>query len=226
MSPNELSPDSSDPTFEEIKEVLSEIDSYIVMLARKYAPYTNLHPNMRYLEIDEIAQRVRIKLWRSLQKRQILNLRAYVRKIAHSEVVDTIRRSRPFIPLNFDEDGELYHGDSVMFCGDSSIQDPALAVEEKEMLYTHIKQAIENTVALPHRQRQAMEQALKEEIADILPIIEDALSQLPSDIATELDALFEYAEPLNADEQQLLRASLSVVRRKFRAERKKGTFDF
>src|SRR6266568_7822067 len=79
----------------EIDEILRQNDGYILALAREKVPHHIASPDVLDLEIHELAQRSRIKLWRMLQTRQITHVKAYIRYIVHSESMDMIRRYKP-----------------------------------------------------------------------------------------------------------------------------------
>ncbi len=126
----------------EIDEILRQNDGYILALAREKVPRHIASPEVLDLEIHELAQRSRIKLWRALQKRHITHLKAYIRRIVHSESMDMVRSYKPDLPLSVDEDGELYQGDVLMVSGEG-MQDPLYELEQKEMAAEYITQAVD-----------------------------------------------------------------------------------
>src|SRR5256885_16695694 len=112
ISPDLLDASVVDDKYDdEINMILRRNDDYILTLAREKVPRHIASPEVLDLEIHELAQRSRIKLWRALQKRHITHLKAYIRRIVHSESMDMVRSYKPDLPLPVDEDGELYQGD-------------------------------------------------------------------------------------------------------------------
>src|SRR5947209_4336801 len=63
---------------DDIEEILHRYDAYIVALAWKKLPRTVVPLALLPDEREDLAQRVRIKLWQTLQKRPISNLKAYI----------------------------------------------------------------------------------------------------------------------------------------------------
>src|SRR5437763_9375897 len=92
-----------------IDENLEQYDTYIYALARKsiYNTHMRIRPNLLEERTDELAQRVRIKLWQALQQRPITNLRAYIRRIVCNEVISMIRQQLRAVPLSLTEEGEM-----------------------------------------------------------------------------------------------------------------------
>ena len=143
-----------------IDEVLRQNDGYILALAREKVPRHIASPEVLDLEIHELAQRSRIKLWRTLQKRHITHIKPYIRCIVHSESMDMVRCYKPDLPLPVDEDGELYQGDVLMVSGEG-MQDPLYELEQKEMATEYITQAVDVLRSFPPCQRQVMICSLK-----------------------------------------------------------------
>ncbi len=187
-------------------EMLLQYDAYIVDLARNNVPHNVVRPELLSDEISEIAQRVRIKLWLNLRKKTIKNIKAYVRCIVCSEVIDMVRRYRSTFPLLLNEDGELYQENMLAILG-GGMQDPACEVEQAEALDDSVQAISEGMMKLPPRQQYAMICSLKARLDDVLPIM-NALRNQGIDI-----------EAINCPEEENdlrnLRASLSVARKKF-----------
>src|SRR5947199_6526549 len=97
-----------------INDILERYDDYILALAHEQYPRHIASPEVLDLEIQELAQRSRIKLWRALQKRHITHLKPYIRLIVRSESIDMVRSYKPYLPLPIDEDGELYQGNVLV----------------------------------------------------------------------------------------------------------------
>lgn len=199
----------SDP---DVNEILEQYDAYILGLARKKVPRNIVPPEMLRDEIEELAQRVRIKLWHVLQKQRIAHLETYISLIVLSEVIDMVRRYHPILSLPTDEDGELYQG-NVIAMPSEGMQDPAYEIEQAEALNDSTKESFEALLKLPPRQQYAMICALKDQLDDVLPLI-DMLKNYPMNID-------EINWPKEKDELQRLRASLAVARKKLRSSKKK-----
>jgi len=163
-------------------------------------------------EIEDLIQKVRIKLWLTLQRKLINNLKAYVRCIVFTEAIDMVRQYRSTLSLPLDEDGELYHG-SLIYGQSEGTQDPSYEIEQAEELDDAVQNIFEAIVRLPPRQQQAMICSLKDQIDDVCPII-DALRDRLIDVD-------KANWPEEKNELQSLRASLSVARKKLLSIRKR-----
>ncbi|HYU73892.1 MAG TPA: hypothetical protein VEL31_14525 [Ktedonobacteraceae bacterium] len=192
----------------EVDKMLEDLDAYIVDLAQKYVPRTLIPAEVLSLEVDEIAQNARIKLWQALRKEHIEHPRSYVRTIVYNESVNVVRRYRRVFPLPLNEDGELYHG-TIMLTSDQGAHDPADEFVWIEALVGCTKKVAEDVIRLPPRQQKAVIYALKEQIADILPLV-NAFSQH----GLNIDQQSEEKETIRN-----LQASLSIARKKLRAMR-------
>jgi RNA polymerase sigma factor (sigma-70 family) len=190
-----------------INEILQRYDPYIIELARKKVPRNVVHPAVLADEAEELAQKVRIKLWGTLRKRPIRNFEAYIRRIVYSEVIDLVRRCRSKPCLSLNDDEELYQENSI-FASTSGTQDPLDMIEREEAIVDSMQQIVTALLGLPPRQLQAMTCALKDRLDDILPII-DALEKSGIDVD-------EINWPKRKDESRCLRVSLSIARKKLR----------
>jgi DNA-directed RNA polymerase specialized sigma24 family protein len=193
-------------------EILLQYDAYIVDLAQNNVPRNVVYPDVLYDEVSEIAQKVRIKLWLNLRKKYIRNIKAYIRCIVYTEVVDMVRQYRSTFPLLLNEDGELYRGNMIAM-PDEGMQDPAYQVEQEEALEDSVQAIFEIIMKLPPRQQYAMICSLKAQLDDVLPII-DALR----DQVLDIEAI---NWPKGGNELQSLRVSLSVARKKLRTLKRK-----
>src|SRR5260221_3673911 len=93
-----------------VEELLEKFDPYIVAQTRQLACLGSDVAYPAGLELDDIAQRVRIKLWQALRQRPIEKPVAYIKRIVHTEFVDMKRQHKPHLPLPVDEEGELHAG--------------------------------------------------------------------------------------------------------------------
>lgn len=195
-------------SFFDFDKFLEEIDSYITMLARHKVPRQIVHAETLDLDVSEIAQKTRIKLWLAAQKGPIQNPYAYVRKIVYHEAVNMVRANKNTQPIQVDDDGELRQ-DTLRYQPLGS-DDPAYEVEQDEQLAEYVERAATAIEELPKRQRQAMLCSLRERIDDILPL-------LPACREHKLD-IMEAHWPEEKDERHRLKALLSISRKKLRPE--------
>ena len=199
-----VSPEDSDPTPEEI---LAQHDQYIVALVtRRALRSTNFaKPGQFDLEVDEMAQRVRIKFWQALKTKQIKFPRAYLSAIVWNEFHDLSRKPKQPLPLLTDDDGEWYAGDGKEL--DMAWEaDPADQFEESESLNELVDLTASALAKLPPRQQQAMICDLYEKIDTTLQLIE-ALREHRVDVET-----VEW--PAKEADKTLLKASVSPARHK------------
>jgi DNA-directed RNA polymerase specialized sigma24 family protein len=192
---------------DDIHEILQRYDAYIVALARAKMPRTVVPLALLTDEREELAQRVRIKLWQTLQKRRVVNLKAYIDCIVFTEVIDLLRRHRSPLPLPLDDDEE-YSWEDVLGVPPKDTHDPAQEIEQEEALDALTKEVAAALLHLPPRQFQAMLCALKDRIDDVLPLI-DALKKNGVNID-------EIHWPQAKNEVKNWRISLSIARRKLR----------
>src|SRR5579884_2408853 len=132
---------------------LSEYDGYIRTQARKYVLNASrlVHPEAIEMEIDELAQRTRIKVGQAWKKQTISNPRAYISRVVHNEFISIVRQHRPVGQLPLDEEGELYQGHVVCVLSQEN-QDPAEEVEQEDSNGYYLHLAVDAIVKLPRRQ--------------------------------------------------------------------------
>jgi DNA-directed RNA polymerase specialized sigma24 family protein len=195
-----------------ISEILEHYDAYIVELARRKVPRNVVPPERVDDEIEELAQKVRIKLWLMLRKKHIVNLKAYINCIMYTEVVDMVRQYRSTLPLPLDDDGELYQGDMIAKLSEG-MGDPAYEVEQAEALDDFAEETFEAVMRLPACQQRAMICSLKVRLDNLLPLI-----KVLSKHAVNID---EVNLPQNKDELKSFRSSLSIARKKLRSSKRK-----
>jgi len=198
----------SDYDVNEIDEILRQNDGYIVAWAREKVPRHIASPEVLDLEIHELAQRTRIKLSRTIQKRAITHLSAYIRCIVHSASMDMVRSYKPDLPLPVDEDGELYQGD-VLVALSEGMRDPLYELEQKEMAAEYITQAVDALSSFPPCQQQVMICSLKDQLDDVL-LLTKAFKKFEINIES-------MRWPSIKKEVKNLKASLSAARKKLRS---------
>src|SRR5438270_10396947 len=150
--------------------ILRRLDGYIVSQVHRLGHYysRDIHPAVLDLELDEVIQRVRIKLWQALEKRDIRYPYAYVKLIIQSEFIDMTRRQKPYLSLSIDE--ELTHAEVEIAA--RHMADPAETVAQQMDASTCLKEMIQAVLALPPRQQNAMICSLKERVDDLRQLIE------------------------------------------------------
>ncbi len=159
----------------EIEVVLASVDTYIIALTRRMAHSLSfIKPSHIELEIDEIIQRVRIKLWWELQKRKITHLKAYIKVLVRSEYLDLCRQQRLAPSLNSDDTRDELELASV--ATGEEMQAPANELEQQEISADIISEIVQIICKLPARQRYAMLCSLKDYI-DNAPRLIEALSR-------------------------------------------------
>jgi DNA-directed RNA polymerase specialized sigma24 family protein len=195
----------------DVDKMLEDYDAFIVALARKNVPSNVTSPEVIDLDIDELAQNTRIKLWIASEKKRITNLKAYIRCIIRTQSVNMVREHQPVLPLPTDEEGELYQG-NLLVTPSEGMRDPVEELEQEEMIADYIAEAVDEVLKLPPRQQLSMICSLKEEVDDLLLIV-NAFKDKGVDIET-VNSLQE------KEEVQRNRASRSVARKKMRSLKK------
>ncbi len=188
-------------------EFLAEYDVCIRSAAWKVIASGLCSEDVLDLEVDELSQRIRIKLWESRQKRSITNPAAYIKMIAYTTAIDMIRHHRPIISLFSEEIGDLTLSDQLV-AQNEGLQDPAYEIELGEIDPGFMKKLVDAILSLPSRQRQAVLYTLKNRQDDILPLIKAFRAQ-----GIDIEAL---NQPEEERESYLLKASLSIARKKLR----------
>lgn len=192
-----------------INNLLSEYDAYIYALAQKSVPHQLAYSagNDEFaMEVDELAQRSRIKFWQALEKRQVAFPKAYIRTIVYSECVELARQRKSYVPLPVDDDGELYQGDALTAPGEDTL-DPQSIVEQKERHSERLKELVRIVLQhLTRRQKQAFLCGLKDKIDDI-DVFNETLA------AYEFDLEDDICLPRNKAERRSWQASCSQARR-------------
>src|SRR5581483_2208051 len=137
----------------EIAELLEKLDKHIVNLARKRIPRYTVRAGEHELEIDELAQQTRVKLWLALRKSDIANPAGYAGSIVYTEAVNMQRRFRS-MDIVSQRVGEQLRTNEM--------QDPTLDIEQRESMKACVTIAAQAIRALPPCQRRAIICALKD----------------------------------------------------------------
>lgn len=189
----------------DIDELLEQHDRYITALARKKIARNVIPPEMLSDEIDELAQKIRIKLWQISQKQQIIYPKAYLSCSAYTESVDMVRRYKSAKNLFIRTACETHPGNSKEEPGEG-VEDPVEKLEQEEDIREWLTRIAEEVCTLPPRQLHAMLCSLKDQIEDFLPLL-DALKNRGVDIE-------DINWPSEREEVRRLQVSLSIARKK------------
>jgi DNA-directed RNA polymerase specialized sigma24 family protein len=171
-------------------------DTYIISQVHRLGYYyaRNVHPAVLDLELDEVVQRVRIKFWQALEKRNICYPYAYIKLIIQSEFIDMTRRQKRHMALSLDEELDALEDEIDI------LSDPVEVVVQQVDASTSLKRMIRAVLALPPRQQYAMICSLEERVDDLRQLTE-AFKLHKMDIQS-------IQWPVGKAENQLLHASL------------------
>jgi RNA polymerase sigma factor (sigma-70 family) len=190
----------------DIYETLIYSDAYIVNLARKTIPRAIIPQEILDLEIDELAQSTRIKLWHALNRRTVTNVKSYIRRIVHNSCVDIAREHGRITSLVTDEEDEAYQG--LLVAAGEGMQDPAYEIEREWMRRDSVERLVQCIVALPPRQRQAIICTLKDRVDDLF-----LLTKTFKDYGLDINQI---QWPKEREELQRMRAALTTARQKLK----------
>ena len=191
---------------ESSEEILKRYDWYIVVQAKRIV---RLYPALAHqavmdLEIDELIQRVRIKLWRTLEKRTILYPHNYIKRMIRNQLIDMQRQMKPTVPLPIDEEEEWQFSEAIGITL-AHTSDPAEEVEQRIESSSLLEKTVPLVLRLPPRQRLAMMCSLKERVDDLVELVNSFQAY-----QTDIERVSWPAEHHN---RRVLQASLVVARR-------------
>ena len=191
------SPYDNDPGIDEILEY----HEYILAVTRRQVP-CNIGP----IDSEDIAQEAFVKLWIISQRQPIENPKAYIRRIVHTTVVDTLRKFKPHLyqALPVDDDEEIQEGNLVIIPS-AELRDPEAILEERETVEERMGELVNVVSELRPRQMHSTICTLKDRVDDLLQFV-DALQE--KGIESDLQW------PLETTERQRLQASYSPAKRK------------
>ena len=194
---------------EALASTLEYYDRYIVTQTRRCSSQypTIAHQEVIDLEIDELIQRVRIKLWRALERGNVRSPYSYIQRIITTEFIDMWRRNKFLVSLPNEED-ESYGAIENLISGSTYNTDPAEEVIEQMESNERLQKTIQQVLELPPRQQLAMICSLRERVDDLTQLI-DTFKAYSKDIEV-LDWPEEQAE------KHLLKASIPVARQTLR----------
>ena len=206
MKPEHLRGVSEEDSDPDIEEILARFDAYIVTLVQKMARRSSNigRPEVLDLEIDEIAQRVRIKFWKALEAKEIEHHKAYIRTIVSNEFNDLGRKRKAPLPLPIDEDGELYMG-NVLLSESEGLADPAVECGKEETMDDLMELTAHMVTGLPPRMQRAMICHLQEQVDNLI-----LLTEAFKERGVNINAIMW---PDDKADSKRLKASLSPARR-------------
>ncbi len=191
-----------------IDRILEQYNTYLLRLACKGLPQGLSHPDTLDLDIDELVQNVRIKLWQALKRRHITHIGAYIRCIVRTETVNLLRRHTAISSLPMTEDGELYQG-NVLMSNSEGMGDPVYEVEQEETIEEYVTCTVNELIHFPQIQRRAMICHLKDKLDDVLLLVDTFCRH---DISIEQEHW-----PTRKNELQSYRSSIVIAKSKLRA---------
>jgi DNA-directed RNA polymerase specialized sigma24 family protein len=192
----------------DIDAILVRYDSYISDLAKRFFPKAVAHPDVLDLEIDDLIQAVRIKLWSALRQKSVTHLGAYIRCIVQTEAIDRVRKHKRAFSLPISNEGELCQG-TLLMSYSRGMQDPLYEIEQEEVVAEYVAHTVKAVNMLPRTQRQAMLCILKDRLEDVSQFV-DSLREHEIDIE-------QVHWPEEKKDLQSYRSSLSIARHKLRA---------
>ncbi|MBV9690210.1 MAG: hypothetical protein JO202_10940 [Ktedonobacteraceae bacterium] len=194
----------------DVGKFLEQHDGYIRTLARKnvYRTRRLFHPAVLELEVDEVAQKARVKFWQASLQRNIADPKAYISSIVHNEAVTMTRQPYRFGPLPLNEDGEVYQG-RILVEVSEGMGDPAFELEQVETKNYYISQTAYRVAKLAPRQQRGMICSLKDRLDEFMPFV--AACKNWGVNADVIDW------PSEQNDLQRLRASISVAKRTVRS---------
>lgn len=181
--------------------ILENVDGFIITQAKKLIHWHLLdeHKELDTLEVDELIQRARIKLWKMLEKGPILQPFSYARRVVYSEFIDMKRQHKQLLPLPDDENEGAYPLKSLG-------ADPADEVIQRMEIYSLLQHLVQMVIDLPSRQQIAMISFLWNQVEDT-ELLHTILAMHGLD-----RKVIEW--PQEKTEKRTLQASLSVARQK------------
>ena len=184
-----------------LNECVEKYFPLILALARKAVP-NNIGP----VDSDDVAQEAFIKLLLISEKQPIKSHNAYIRRIVHTIVVDSLRKFKPHLyhALPIDEEGEIREGNLIV-TQSAELGDPEVIFEQKEAVEELMDELMDVVSELRPRQMHSTICTLKDRVDDLIQFV-DALQEKGIDS--------ELQWPLGKTERQRLQASYSPAKRK------------
>ena len=191
----------------DVDKILEDVDSEIIRLAGIKVPRNAIRPEIVPFEIDDLAQDTRIKLWRELNKGHVRNPRAYAYCITGTLTIDRVRKFTKvsFFPL---DTVDVLAQEEVTTGATYRMQDPAIMYEEKEAVEMLVEAIAKGLSLLPPQQQHAALCMFKKKAIIMQPLLDAFLKY-----GLDIEAVYW---PETREEQQRIRASYLVARRKLK----------
>jgi DNA-directed RNA polymerase specialized sigma24 family protein len=137
------------------------------------------------LEIDDVVQQIRIKLWQTVQKQVLRSPRAYIARMISTTLVDLLRSREPTFRLFLDDEGEPYASYPFIEPGEG-MGDPEHEISQEAELRALLVEVLLPLQTFPLRQQVALLSALWDRIDD-LELLRSVLQRMGFD-QIELEA--------------------------------------
>jgi DNA-directed RNA polymerase specialized sigma24 family protein len=198
---NEHSFSSASPSFHAIASILEAYDPYIVSLSAL--------TNLSYMDRDDLAQCIRIRMMYALHEKSIHHLPRYMKSVAHNEYVSFIRRRQkkltvPLIDNDDDEDWGCREDELV--ATKEGFRDPQVEFEATNGYHELLEMIVHVILTLSRVQMHAA-------ICSIRDHMDDPLSLAAAFMRHNLD-ISSYQWPTDPKEKQRMQASYAPVRKK------------
>ena len=190
-------------------DLVTQLDEYIVMRVTQEMIHNPAfaHSPTLGLEIDDVAQQIRIKLWHVAQKQVLRSPKAYIDRMVTTTLIDLFRSREPTLRLFVDEEGEPYEGFPIIEPGEG-MDDPSYETAQETGIREVLTAVIDALPTFPPRQRFALLCALSERIDDRL-LLETLLQRRGL-------RLTDFTWPEDLAQRQRLLASLPLARKRLR----------
>jgi hypothetical protein len=149
------------------EELVRQLDSYIIMRVTQ-----KMQRNAKFmytatfdLDVDEVIQQVRVKLWNAAQKQEIRNLKVHTACLISTTIVDLFRSHKRITSLPLYDEGEPYVGNLLIDLG-QGLDDPSYEVDQEASIKELLGRVRHERVKFPPSQRFALLCALNERIDD------------------------------------------------------------
>ncbi len=192
-------------------DLIEQLDRYIVTRVTREMTHNPAfaHSPSLDLEIDDVVQQIRIKLWYAVQKQVLRSPRAYIARMISTTLVDLLRSREPTFRLFLDEEGEPYAGYPFIEPGEG-MDDPEYEVSQEATLRELLVEILHHLQTFPLRQQVALLGALRERIDDL-----ESLDSLLQRMGFPQTA---FTKPEDIMPRHQLKPSLSAARRRLAQE--------
>lgn len=200
-----------DPTNQEYTaaDLVTQLDEYIILRVTQEMIHNPAfaHSPTLGLEIDDVVQQIRIKLWHVAQKQVLRSPRAYIGRMVTTTLIDLFRSRESTLRLFVDEEGEPYEGFPIIEPGEG-MDDPSYETAEETSIRELLTAVLDALPTFPPQQRFALLCSLCERIDD-RELLETQLQRRGL-------RLTDYTWPEDLAQRQRLLASLPLARKRLK----------